>query len=43
MGTPTTPSSFTEGARLKAITLGMTRHGEDIGRWLATQRGTGTG
>ncbi|MEU6867941.1 Helicase associated domain protein [Streptomyces sp. NPDC046876] len=27
-----------EGARLTAITPGVTRHGEDIGRWLATQR-----
>ncbi|MFE1558134.1 Helicase associated domain protein [Streptomyces sp. NPDC058734] len=27
-----------EGARLKAITPGVTRHGEDIGRWLTTQR-----
>ncbi|GLX19455.1 hypothetical protein Slala02_27690 [Streptomyces lavendulae subsp. lavendulae] len=27
-----------EGARLNAITPGVTRHGEDIGRWLATQR-----
>ncbi|MFJ7264983.1 Helicase associated domain protein [Streptomyces globosus] len=27
-----------EGARLAAITPGVTRHGEDIGRWLATQR-----
>ncbi|MGW1643092.1 helicase associated domain-containing protein [Streptomyces lavendulae] len=27
-----------EGGRLKAITVGVTRHGEDIGRWLATQR-----
>ncbi|WP_350206582.1 Helicase associated domain protein [Streptomyces sp. 2P-4] len=27
-----------EGARLKAITPGVTRHGEDVGRWLATQR-----
>ncbi|MFD8148500.1 helicase associated domain-containing protein [Streptomyces sp. NPDC059708] len=27
-----------EGARLRAITPGVTRHGEDIGRWLATQR-----
>ncbi|MFF3620778.1 helicase associated domain-containing protein [Streptomyces sp. NPDC002467] len=27
-----------EGTRLKAITAGVTRHGEDIGRWLATQQ-----
>ncbi|MFI8281418.1 Helicase associated domain protein, partial [Streptomyces sp. NPDC085929] len=27
-----------EGGHLKAITPGVTRHGEDIGRWLATQR-----
>lgn len=27
-----------EGARLAAIVPGVTRHGEDIGRWLATQR-----
>ncbi|MDX3540890.1 helicase associated domain-containing protein, partial [Streptomyces sp. MB09-01] len=27
-----------EGARLTAIVPGVTRHGEDIGRWLATQR-----
>ncbi|MEV6584073.1 helicase associated domain-containing protein [Streptomyces sp. NPDC051582] len=27
-----------EGVRLTAITPGVTRHGEDIGRWLATQR-----
>ncbi|MFE5773912.1 Helicase associated domain protein [Streptomyces sp. NPDC056485] len=27
-----------EGARPKAITPGVTRHGEDIGRWLAAQR-----
>ncbi|GAA0327841.1 hypothetical protein GCM10010302_78520 [Streptomyces polychromogenes] len=27
-----------EGARLTAITPGVTRHREDIGRWLATQR-----
>lgn len=27
-----------DGARLKAVTAGVTRHGEDIGRWLATQR-----
>ncbi|MFD5423162.1 Helicase associated domain protein [Streptomyces sp. NPDC127069] len=27
-----------EGARLAAIKPGVTRHGEDIGRWLATQR-----
>ncbi|MEU8436889.1 Helicase associated domain protein [Streptomyces sp. NPDC029216] len=27
-----------EGARLTAIKPGVTRHGEDIGRWLATQR-----
>ncbi|WP_404962708.1 Helicase associated domain protein [Streptomyces sp. 147326] len=27
-----------EGARLTAITPGVTRHGEDVGRWLATQR-----
>ncbi|MFD9728207.1 helicase associated domain-containing protein [Streptomyces sp. NPDC059072] len=26
-----------EGARLTAITPGVTRHGEDVGRWLATQ------
>ncbi|MFI5766845.1 Helicase associated domain protein [Streptomyces sp. NPDC051563] len=29
---------LTEGARLTAIKPGVTRHGEDIGRWLATQR-----
>lgn len=27
-----------EGARLKAVTPGVTRHGEDVGRWLAAQR-----
>ncbi|MFF4392822.1 helicase associated domain-containing protein [Streptomyces sp. NPDC001552] len=27
-----------EGARLTAIVPGVTRHGEDVGRWLATQR-----
>ncbi|MFF4364537.1 helicase associated domain-containing protein [Streptomyces sp. NPDC001594] len=27
-----------EGARLKAITPGVTRPGEDVGRWLAAQR-----
>ncbi|MGW2681395.1 helicase associated domain-containing protein [Streptomyces sp. NPDC001436] len=27
-----------EGARLTAIKPGITRHGEDVGRWLATQR-----
>ncbi|MFJ3883337.1 Helicase associated domain protein [Streptomyces sp. NPDC090077] len=27
-----------EGARLTAIKPGITRHGDDIGRWLATQR-----
>ncbi|MFE9934599.1 helicase associated domain-containing protein [Streptomyces sp. NPDC005533] len=27
-----------EGARLAAIVPGVTRHGEDVGRWLATQR-----
>ncbi|KOU22539.1 DEAD/DEAH box helicase [Streptomyces sp. WM6368] len=27
-----------DGARLTAIVPGVTRHGEDIGRWLATQR-----
>ncbi|MDA5283898.1 helicase associated domain-containing protein [Streptomyces sp. Isolate_45] len=27
-----------EGARLSAIVPGVTRHGEDVGRWLATQR-----
>ncbi|MFJ9551830.1 DEAD/DEAH box helicase [Streptomyces erythrochromogenes] len=27
-----------EGARLTAVVPGVTRHGEDIGRWLATQR-----
>ncbi|MFE9221683.1 Helicase associated domain protein [Streptomyces lavendulae] len=27
-----------EGARLTAVTAGVTRHGEDIGRWLAVQR-----
>ncbi|MFG2623003.1 Helicase associated domain protein [Streptomyces sp. NPDC048507] len=27
-----------EGARLTAIRPGVTRHGEDVGRWLATQR-----
>ncbi|WP_455681386.1 helicase associated domain-containing protein [Streptomyces lavendulae] len=27
-----------EGARLRAVTAGVTRHGEDIGRWLVTQR-----
>ncbi|WP_328738204.1 Helicase associated domain protein [Streptomyces erythrochromogenes] len=29
---------LTEGARLTAIVPGVTRHGEDVGRWLATQR-----
>ncbi|WP_406179356.1 helicase associated domain-containing protein [Streptomyces sp. NBC_01006] len=27
-----------EAARMRAITPGVTRHGEDVGRWLATQR-----
>ncbi|MFF8265181.1 Helicase associated domain protein [Streptomyces virginiae] len=27
-----------EGARLTAVVPGVTRHGEDVGRWLATQR-----
>ncbi|MFD7916795.1 helicase associated domain-containing protein [Streptomyces sp. NPDC059752] len=27
-----------EGARLTAIVPGVTRHGEDVGRWLDTQR-----
>lgn len=27
-----------EGARLTAIVPGVTRHGDDVGRWLATQR-----
>ncbi|MFF0219929.1 DEAD/DEAH box helicase [Streptomyces vinaceus] len=27
-----------DGARLAAIVPGVTRHGEDVGRWLATQR-----
>ncbi|MEV6957297.1 helicase associated domain-containing protein [Streptomyces sp. NPDC051183] len=27
-----------EGARLRAVTAGVTRHGEDVGRWLAAQR-----
>ncbi|MEV8529822.1 helicase associated domain-containing protein [Streptomyces sp. NPDC052000] len=27
-----------EGARLGAIVPGVTRHGEEIGQWLATQR-----
>ncbi|MFF3727753.1 Helicase associated domain protein [Streptomyces erythrochromogenes] len=27
-----------EGARLTAVVPGVTRHGDDIGRWLATQR-----
>ncbi|MFJ3914108.1 DEAD/DEAH box helicase [Streptomyces vinaceus] len=27
-----------EGAHLTAVTAGVTRHGEDIGRWLAVQR-----
>ncbi|MFJ3841761.1 hypothetical protein ACIPY6_40520 [Streptomyces sp. NPDC090054] len=27
-----------EGARLTVIVPGVTRHGEDVGRWLATQR-----
>ncbi|MFI5866346.1 Helicase associated domain protein [Streptomyces sp. NPDC051546] len=27
-----------DGARLSAIAPGVTRHGEDVGRWLATQR-----
>ncbi|WP_030732773.1 DEAD/DEAH box helicase [Streptomyces sp. NRRL S-237] len=27
-----------EGARLTAIVPGVTRHGEDVGRWLTTQR-----
>ncbi|MFB6582514.1 helicase associated domain-containing protein [Streptomyces sp. NPDC056402] len=27
-----------EGARLTAVVPGVTRHGEDIGRWLTTQR-----
>ncbi|MCX4718737.1 helicase associated domain-containing protein [Streptomyces virginiae] len=29
---------LTEGARPAAITPGVTRHGEDIGRWLASHR-----
>ncbi|MER6320172.1 Helicase associated domain protein [Streptomyces sp. NPDC001581] len=29
---------LTEGARLTAIVPGVTRHGEDTGRWLASQR-----
>ncbi|MFE2326882.1 Helicase associated domain protein [Streptomyces sp. NPDC059385] len=29
---------LTDGARLTAIVPGVTRHGEDIGRWLTTQR-----
>ncbi|MEU6315297.1 Helicase associated domain protein [Streptomyces sp. NPDC047014] len=29
---------LTDGAHLTAIVPGVTRHGEDIGRWLATQR-----
>ncbi|WP_240528341.1 DEAD/DEAH box helicase, partial [Streptomyces amritsarensis] len=29
---------LTEGARLAAVVPGVTRHGDDIGRWLATQR-----
>ncbi|MGW7328505.1 helicase associated domain-containing protein [Streptomyces sp. NPDC054840] len=29
-----------EGARLTAVVPGVTRHGEDVGRWLATQRRT---
>ncbi|MGW2587440.1 Helicase associated domain protein [Streptomyces virginiae] len=29
---------LTEGARLTAIVPGVTRHGEDIGRWTTTQR-----
>ncbi|MFG2298556.1 helicase associated domain-containing protein [Streptomyces sp. NPDC048603] len=27
-----------DGARLAAIVPGVTRHGEDVGRWLVTQR-----
>ncbi|MFJ3520804.1 helicase associated domain-containing protein [Streptomyces sp. NPDC090131] len=27
-----------EGARMTAVVPGVTRHGEDVGRWLATQR-----
>ncbi|MGW4713260.1 Helicase associated domain protein [Streptomyces sp. NPDC004314] len=27
-----------EGARLTAVVPGVTRHGDDVGRWLATQR-----
>ncbi|MFD5065699.1 Helicase associated domain protein, partial [Streptomyces sp. NPDC058394] len=27
-----------DGARLTAVVPGVTRHGEDVGRWLATQR-----
>ncbi len=27
-----------EGARLAAVVPGVTRHGDDVGRWLATQR-----
>ncbi|WP_331731906.1 Helicase associated domain protein (plasmid) [Streptomyces avidinii] len=27
-----------DGARLPAVVPGVTRHGEDVGRWLATQR-----
>ncbi|MFJ6054639.1 Helicase associated domain protein [Streptomyces sp. NPDC092307] len=30
--------ALAEGARLAAIKPGVTRHGEDVGRWLATQR-----
>ncbi|MFC9587860.1 helicase associated domain-containing protein [Streptomyces virginiae] len=29
---------FTDGTQPAAIVPGVTRHGEDIGRWLATQR-----
>ncbi|MFB7170661.1 Helicase associated domain protein [Streptomyces sp. NPDC056254] len=29
---------LTSGARLAAIVPGVTRHGEDVGRWLTTQR-----
>ncbi|MFI8392710.1 helicase associated domain-containing protein [Streptomyces sp. NPDC085540] len=32
------PQLLAEGARLTAVVPGVTRHGEDIGRWLTTQR-----
>lgn len=35
---PARPARQGQAARLKSISHGVTRHGEDVGRWLATQR-----